>query len=270
MPIQKCPMCLETKNVVSSHLHPAALYPYCRNADDESPMRVGDGVVMQTDRQTQAYLLCVECEDILNKGGEMWVNPKLATIQKTFPLHDLLMKGPATYQDEDGGLYCAALNPEIEVEKLTHFAMGIFWKGSVHSWKGKEQKPLIDLGPYSDLIRLWLRSEGTFPKDVCITVVLARPERALITLSGPGPQSKKEWHSYIVHVPGVAFTLHVGNRIDPQMRDTCFHENPGHPVIVSDMVMAGHWKHASDQYLESRKTESYLKGKAKRSLKPNE
>jgi hypothetical protein len=77
---------------------------------------------------------------------EMWVNPKLATIQKSFPLYDIVMRGPAAHADEKGGLYFAELNPEIDVEKLTHFAMGIFWKASVHSWKGKERSPLIELG----------------------------------------------------------------------------------------------------------------------------
>ena len=82
MPIQKCPMCLETKSVVSSHLYPAALYDYCRNSVGESPMCVANGVVMVTDRQVQDYLLCLECEEVLNKGGETWVNPKLATIKE--------------------------------------------------------------------------------------------------------------------------------------------------------------------------------------------
>src|SRR6266851_9837748 len=269
MPIQKCPMCLETKNVVSSHLHPAALYGYCRNADDESPMRVGDGVVIQTDRQLQDYLLCLECEDILNKGGETWVNPKLATIQKSFPLYDIVMKGPAAHADEKGGLYFAALNPEIDVEKLTHFAMGIFWKASVHSWKGNEKSPLIQLGLYRENIRTWLRGESAFPKYVCLTVMVARPENALIVLTGPTERPPGRWHSFSLSVPGVMFTLEVGKQIDLEMRMTCFHENPMHPIFISDDVMGVAWNKLGEHYRESRKTKGYLAAKAKRSLKQN-
>ena len=260
-------MCLETKNVVSSHLHPAALYAYCRNEDDESPMRVGDGVVIQTDRQLQDYLLCVECEDTLNKGGEMWVNPRLATIQKTFPLYDILMKGPAAHSDEKGGLYFASLNPEIDVQKLTHFAMGIFWKASVHSWRGKERSPLIQLGPYGDAIRTWLRGETAFPKHVCLSVLVARPENALIVLSGPTERVHKTWHSFSLNVPGVVFMLNVGRQIDLEMRMTCFHENPMHPVFISDDVMGVVWNKLGEHYRESRKTKSYLTAKEKRLLK---
>jgi hypothetical protein len=56
MPVQKCPLCLQVKNVVSSHLWPAAVYDYCRSVDGESPVRVGDGVVLQTDRRQVNYL----------------------------------------------------------------------------------------------------------------------------------------------------------------------------------------------------------------------
>jgi len=267
MPIQKCPMCLQMKKVVSSHLHPAALYAYCRNADDESPMRVGDGVVFQTDRQLQAYLLCLDCEDILNKGGETWVNPKLATIQKTFPLYDILMKRPAALEDETGGVYFASENPEIDVEKLTHCAMGIFWKASVHSWKAKERNPLIQLGPYSDKFRIWLRGESDFPKNVCLGVLLARPERALIVLGGPTERKSKRWRTFTLNVPGIVFTLSVGKLIEPEMRTTCFHESPTHPVFVSDEVMGVMWRRLGEQYRESRKARGYLAAKAKRAPK---
>ncbi|PYT55261.1 MAG: hypothetical protein DMG43_03790 [Acidobacteria bacterium] len=256
-------MCLETKSVVSSHLYPAALYAYCRSAEDESPMRVGDDVVMLSDRQLQDYLLCAECEDILNKRGEMWVNPKLATVKDGFPLYEILIKGPAAHEDEDGGLYFASLNPELEVEKLTHFAMGIFWKAAVHSWKGKKRSPMIELGPYGDAIRLWLRGEGTFPKNVCLTVMLSRADRTLVVLGGPAPQSTKRWQSYFLHVPGVVFTLHVGKLIDLEMRVSCFHENPTHPIFVSDQVMGALWKRMGDQYRESRKTKGIFGGEGK-------
>jgi hypothetical protein len=50
---------------------------------DQSPVRVGGGIVIPTDRQTQDYLLCKECEDTLNKGGESWIADKLATWERT-------------------------------------------------------------------------------------------------------------------------------------------------------------------------------------------
>jgi len=258
-------MCLETKKVVSSHLYPAALYVNCRSANDASPVRMGDGVVMQTDRQMQDYLLCEECEDILNRGGEKWTNPKLARLNKTFPLYEILVKGPTGHADETGGIYFASSNPEIDVEKMTHFALGIFWKASVYSWKANERNPMIQLGPYGDLIRLWLRGERAFPEGVCLSVLVARPEQALIVLNGPSATSLRGWHAFLLNVPGVSFILNVGRHMDPEMILTCFHESPQHPVFVSDEIMGLVWKRFVEQFLESRKTKSYLAAKAKRS-----
>lgn len=265
MPIQKCPMCLETKNVVSSHLHPAALYDYCRAADNTSPTRIGDGVIMHTDRQIQRPLLCVECENLLSKGGETWTNPKLATTQKSFPLYDILTKLPAAFNDQAGSIYDASENPEIEVERLTHFAIGIFWKASVHSWRGSKTAAMIDLGAYSDRLRRWLRGEDKFPNNVCLEVVLARPERALIVLGEPTSVKREGWSCFLLGVPGILFILDVGLLIDADTRMLCFHENPAHPVLVSDEVMGVLYGCIAEQFRESRKTRAYLAAKTKRS-----
>ena len=121
MPVGKCRMCLHEKTLVRSHLMPAALYDYCRKGEHR-PIKVGGGFVIPTDRQTQDYLLCEDCEGVLNNGGERWTLDKLATWERTFPLYDLLTKAPPLFDEEGMVVYLAAKNPEIEVEKLTHFA----------------------------------------------------------------------------------------------------------------------------------------------------
>jgi len=259
----KCPLCLLDKELVRSHLIPAAIYDYCRT-DGSSPVRVGDGVIMHTDRQTQAYLLCVACEGVLNKGGESWTNSKLATVEHTFPLYDLLMKARAAFEGAQGGIYFAVANPAFDFESLTHFAMGIFWKASVYSWKGSQRDPLIELGPYSGLIRTWLRGETRFPKDICLTVTLSHPERALISLNEPVQTEFRGWRTFMLHVPGVLFMLNVGKTIEAAMRGICFYANPAHPVFVSEDI-TGNWnRRLFEHYRESRKTKGYLQSLAKR------
>lgn len=254
--------------MVSSHLYPRALYAYCRSSVHESPMQVANDVVMLTDYQVQDYLLCLECEDILNKGGETWVNPKLATAKDGFPLYDLLMKGPAAFQDSMGGVYYAAENPHIDVKKLTHFAMGIFWKGAVHTWLVGRDKIKIELGPYAEPTRLWLRGERPFPSNVNLTLLMARPENTLVVLTGPTKQSTKRWHSFSLQVPGLLFTLHVGRVMDSEIKSCCLYEDAGHPIFVSDDVMGAVWKWMAKNFRESRKTNSYLEAKRKRGKKP--
>jgi len=50
------------------------------------------------------------------------------------------------------GFIYARSKPEIDVEKLTHFALGIFWKAGVHSWKKNK-----NLGVYGQPLRIPLK-----------------------------------------------------------------------------------------------------------------
>lgn len=130
-------MCLEEKDLVRSHLMPAAIYQYLQTAKHK-PIVVGDGALIPTDRQLQDHLLCQECEDILNDGGETWIIDKLARLEKAFPLFDSVTAIPPAHNLERTKIYHAAKTPTIDVEKLVHFGMGLFWKAAVHSWKGGE------------------------------------------------------------------------------------------------------------------------------------
>jgi len=263
----KCAMCLLEKPLVLSHLIPQAVYDYCRKPGI-SPVRVGDGVIMHSDRQLKDHLLCSDCEDILNKGGESWVNPRLATLEKTFPLYDLLMASHAAFSDDKGGIYYAAANPEFSVEKITHFTLGIFWKAAVHSWSGSKNDPMIDLSKYADTIRTWLQGETAFPRDVTLVVTLLKPDTAFIVLQQPVETKANAWRTFLFYVPGVLFALHVGENVALEMRMLCFHQNSTHPVFVSDEVTAVYNARLGRDYVESRKTESYLRQRAKRQKRP--
>ena len=241
---------------------PAALYALCA-PEGESPIRVGDGVIMPTDRQTRSYLLCEECEDILNNGGETWTIPRLATIDGTFPLFELLASEPPVFCAGDETIYIVGTNPRIDVEKLTHFALGIFWKASVASWRLDEKEPMINLGPYADGLRGWLAGETAFPRHIWLSVSVSKPGQALITLNAPIQSEFKDWPTYLLHVPGVLFILSVGRSVPMEMRKTCFHESPGHPIFVSKDIIGKFGGFLGAHFRDSRKTKAYLKLKAK-------
>jgi hypothetical protein len=207
-PPQQCPMCQLVKPVVRSHLIPESVYGHL-NDGLSSPVRVGDGVVIPTNRHLKAYLLCLECENILSKGGETWVCPRLGWANRSFPLYDLLRVAGGFYDDEKGeGIFYAGNNPAIDIEKLTHFALGIFWKAAVHSWKGGESAPMIELGPYEEPIRRWLKGEGVFPDDVTIDFVVSRPQRMQIALNQPVEIPKdNKLRLYMFHMVGAQFAL---------------------------------------------------------------
>jgi len=261
-----CKMCLANRDLVSSHLIPAALYGYCSDEHIE-PIRVSDGAVVPTSRQTQDYLLCIDCEGILNRGGESWVNSKLCRMDRKFPLYEIVVSGqPAFAEDENNSIYLASHNPAIDVEKLTHFGIGIFWKASVHSWKPGTTDPLIDLGPYSGQLRGWLRGQMDFPANVGLWVTVSPPERAQVTLNPPMLSKRTEYRTYLLHLLGLIYQLNVGTGIDPMALETCFYRNPEHPIVISHDLTAVLERGLVRQFSKARKTDSYLRAKKKREV----
>lgn len=254
-------MCLQEKMLVRSHLMPAALYDYCRKGEHR-PIKMGGGFLVPTDRQTQDYLLCRDCEDVLNTGGERWLVDKLATWERTFPLYDLLTKVPPLFDEDGMVVYLAGQNPEIEVEKLTHFALGLFWKASVHSWSGDTTDPRIDLGPYSEEIRKRLRGESTFPKNVYLIVVMEKPQKAQITMIDPYEGVRQEWRTHFAHVPGVLFMMALGKTVEASVRSLSI-SKAGNPINVSGALTEDVEKLMVKTLLNSRKTQAYLRAKAK-------
>jgi len=260
MPVQKRPLCLIEKQVVKSHLIPQAMHDYCRPPAG-NPISITSELVVETSRQVQDFLLCLECEDSLNKGGEDWLLPLLARIDGRFPFYDLLTKIPPDVEEDGAACYAAARNPEIQVAKLVHFAMGVFWKASVHSWSGRRKNPLIDLGPYGEPIRKFLRGETGFPDCMALVVGVLPASRALISFSQPYRGSAANWHNFLFYIPGIQFSLCVGRGVNREQRSVCIASNPLHPILVTDFskdvrgVFAGVWKKAR----KARNVEKYLK-----------
>lgn len=258
-------MCLRQRHLMSSHLIPAAIYDYCREGEHH-PIRVGDGFVVSTDRQTQDYLLCTDCEDVLNKRGEKWISDKLATWERRFPLYDALTKRPPLFDEDGMAVYLGEQNPEIEVDKLVHFATGLFWKASVHPWKAGTSNPRIDLGPYSEEIRKWLRKESKFPEFIHLIVVVEKPQKAQITINDPFEGVRQGWRKFLVHVPGVLCMMAVGKMVDESIRALAI-TNTGNPINVSE-ELTGKFETLMAQSLRGAyKTQSFLRARAEAATK---
>lgn len=233
MPVQLCPMCQVTKDVVSSHLIPAALYKECR-LPGGFPIVFNSKLAYESSRQMQSPLLCLDCEDVLNKGGENWMVPLFARSDGSFGFHDLLTSAPPAVVDGDARGYFAATNPQICSEKLIHFAMGVFWKAAVHAWIPGEQRSLIDLREYAEPIRRYLRGDGPYPSEVTLTVgILPKPVTHL-AISVPYQGSNAKVTNFLFYAVGIEFALLVGKGVTDEERQGSLSGNPGRPIIVVD------------------------------------
>jgi hypothetical protein len=93
-------------------------------------------------------------------------------------------------------MYAASHNPAIETKKLVHFAMGVFCKAWIHSWRGDSKEPAIQLGPYRESVRLFLRAEAPFPEHMRLVLGIQPREKALISFTVPYRSLARDWHAF--------------------------------------------------------------------------
>jgi len=235
-----CPFCLLDKPLIESHLISEGIYSLVRGGANETIL-VNSHVIMHTSRQTKDILLCRECDNSLNMNGENWIIPKLARADGKFTFLDILEELPPDAEKERFKIYGTAKNLSIDVDKIAHFAMGVFWKASVHSWKASGNTTRIELGPYRDNVRYFLRGDAPFPKNVSLNLFVQPRNRAPICIAEPARGKAKSYHNFSFYVPGIRFDLYVGRQIRNQIRQLCFYANPAHPVVVydsSDRILA--------------------------------
>jgi hypothetical protein len=231
----KCKLCLLDKPLCESHLVPAAIYKYCWEGD-LAPLRFTVDEIGHSDEELTAYLLCQKCEDRLNRDGENWLAPKLARIGGSFPLYDLIVKEkPDIVQEPLFSGYACGRNKKVAFRKITNFAIGVFWKASVHSWHAKRIGPRIDLGEYREAFRLFLMRKGKFPEHAALSVTISPPDKALISFNIPDLRGRTPCHQYVFNIPGVSFVLSVGKRVPAELRRMCFATNPLHYALVADL-----------------------------------
>jgi hypothetical protein len=220
---------------------------------------------MQTSRQTQDCVLCGKCDNSLSTNGENWVLPRLKTWDDGFPLYEIVAALPPDIVEGKSAGYAAKRNPNINIDAITHFAIGIFWKASVHGWSKDSKEPRIELGPYSDKLRQFLRHEAPFPKHMTLAVGITPPETKFSNLLEPYRGSLAGARNYVFNVPGMQFVLTIGKTISQDEKGVCFSTDPLHPIILTDLgtPMMELYREQAKNAHRSKKLLAYLAAKKK-------
>lgn len=256
---------MKQKPLEESHFMPRALYDYCKS-EDYDPIRVGVDFAMITGRQIKDRLLCRNCETILDRGGENWSVKKFATMDRqSFPLYELIRRTAPVFEDGDVSAYYGAQIPGLEVDKMVHFATGLFWKAAVHGWSKNKTEPRIKLGPYTDQLRRYLLGESPYPDYVKLWVNVTPPERANISFVEPYEGNSEDgFKTYFCYVLGLLLSLNVGKMVTEELTLGCFATNPNHPIFISNAVHDNLEGHMRQKYFRVRKARSILEMKERR------
>jgi hypothetical protein len=228
-----CKLCLRQKELMDSHLIPKSVYPLCA-APGLDPVMIRHDVILPTQRQIHWHLLCAECEDILNKGGEGWAVPLLAEQMGRFPLFDLLEPKGLFASDPELSVYHGAKLPAFKTEKLVHLAMGIFFKAGVHSFQKTVHKPLISLGVIHAPTRRFVLGDGPFPRETVLMLSLTPSPVKYACFTVPMQTRNEHAKQYFFYLPGLRFTLVTGPRVK-EASMVCLYSTTEKVFFVEDL-----------------------------------
>lgn len=241
-----CRLCGLEKELRESHFLPAALYKSLLQPAEENPhpYLMTPNKTIETSRQIKDFVLCADCEDRFNKGGEGWVLSHMAR-EGSFPLQESLFRATPIRSVPGLTTYAAGRIPDINVDKLEYFTLSVFWRAAVHDWKPifGEQYQRLELGPYEENLRLYLLG-GRFPDNV-ITIISVYEEKEFIRAMFPpsaGVPHANEGRPYSFLIPGIQFTMTVGREMTAATREFNSHLEPERRIFMSPLINERFWQ----------------------------
>lgn len=219
MPVRKCALCLQIRELCDSHVIPAAFYRILREGTKRGndPVVVHKNTALFSSDQARAHLLCSDCKDRLNRGCEDWVLRNCWRSSTSFPLHAALTSVQALFDDGDIRAYAGKMVPGVDVGKLIYFGASVFWRASVCASRlGRIEEQRLRLGPYENALRIYLLSgsEQT-PAGVAmlVTVTKTLDELHNKVVAMPYLYCKAAYWHYKFVVPGLTFDMFLGKVI---------------------------------------------------------
>ncbi len=234
-----CKLCLTpAAGLRDNHFLPRSFYALFRDGKNE-PIRFSPESVYPTSKQIKDFVFCGDCEGRFNRDGENWVRPLLPTVGGPFPLRDRLMKAATLYRDEAMAIFPTVGNPEMDPTKLMHFALGVFYKAAVHSWRGDSSEPYMPMEADDvEALRLYLLGKAVLPKNVVVCVTVDSLVVPLQSMNEPYRMADKDgFKRYVFYIPGVFFQLFVGDGGETAM-PACFSVHPTRPVLVENVSIS--------------------------------
>jgi hypothetical protein len=167
-----CKLCLKSAMLQDSHYIPRGMYKRIRDAGrkNPNPIRISRTLTSRTSRQCTDYVLCSDCEQRLNRGGETWMMNGVAH-GKRFRLRDRLDVALPKHVLSEATVYSGTAIG-IDTNKLGYFALSLVWRGGIHEWPLPfgERSVRLALGPMEESIRKYLLGEDPFPPDAAVVV----------------------------------------------------------------------------------------------------
>jgi hypothetical protein len=242
-----CKLCLKEKKLQRSHLMPRALYKKSRSSGskgNQDPLVRSARGAKRSSHQIQDYVFCWECEQRLSSYGERYVMGLVTTQKGRFPLLEQLTSVKPTHAGPAWAMYSVADSPKINRDRLAYFAISVFWRASVHSWKQEGGKTVkIDLGAkYNEQIRKYLMGVASVPQNAFLWLVICSDLENQNAFFTPGENQKNKDRSVIFLARGMLFMFRVTNTLREREKRLSMVNNPSGWLTVRDCGYKQVWQ----------------------------
>lgn len=153
-----------------------------------------------------------------------------------FPLREMLLRYEPGYEDTVGDKgYLASAIPELDWPRIAYFAASVFWRSAVKDWQTPiGMLPRLEIGnQYEERLRQFLLGRAPFPETATLIVDVWPPPETRIVLIFPQGGRVGSFHRYSFSIPGIYFSLWLGQTVPPEIEQACIVRHPSHPVWVT-------------------------------------
>jgi hypothetical protein len=242
-----CKLCTFEKDLQDSHLLPRALYKKAHGSGtkgNQDPHVVTVRGRRPSSHQVTDYVLCRDCEQRFNKNGEDYVMRLVTQQNGEFPLLEALNSIPSQQSGKNFAAYSAAGTSDIDRDKIGYFAISVFWRASVHTWKQENGELVsIDLGKkYNEEIRRYLLGETAIPKQAALIVAACTDSESQISFYVPSENRRVKDQSVGFGARGLFFMLRMSKTNALWQRRLSMINNQHGWISVWDCLERGVWR----------------------------
>jgi len=233
-----CKLCENEKELCDSHLMPQGFYWRVLGEDERNPILITERGSRESSIQVRDYVLCRECEERFDQRGENYAL-KMVGNRERFPLLENLESIKPSFEQKEWRAYYQRDTPGIDRDALKYFALSVFWRASVHTWRSAERggKPVhIELGAQNnEALRRYLLDEGPVPTTMTLFFVVCTDQFSQGSFYLPTFSRKKDFTwSYGFAACGYFFDLVVGKGQGRERTSICFMHSPERVICVRD------------------------------------
>jgi hypothetical protein len=235
MPRGLCKLCLSEKDLQRSHLIPKAVYKKSRSGNPRKPhpMVLTVKGSRQSSYQVMDYVFCHDCELLLSKRGEDYVM-RLIHQNNKLPLLELLNSYGPGLDVGEFRFYSGDMTPGIDRQQIAYFAVSVFWRAAVHTWRQEDVKTVsIKLAPAErELLRQYLLGNTDFPEDAALLTYACSDGLSQRMFWMPGENERTKDRTFLLGVRGITFFFGIGESAPILVKRYCMINSPGRWITV--------------------------------------